>query len=203
MGITGYSALPCVKLQRAISVHYTSYRLGCKRGNSHVQKRKASHLLQLVSCALCQCPQCCLLLHPRQSIPTCFLIGFHWVWLTVKCKSGKLGVLAGKQKITAVIFMVCGPLSDTISISAQLYRPKWGCISSINCGPQCPLEDATGHTWFKFLLTTSVPLCLLDWWWLSIRESAFWFVVQTSGFQQVRRCCLFRAGPNRIAQNNR
>ncbi len=89
-------------------------------------RKAASDLLQLVSCALCECAQCRLLLCPCQSVPACFLIGFHWVWLTAICKSGKLGVLTGKHRKQQRLYHLCFCKSHLLSDSVWgKLRHKW------------------------------------------------------------------------------
>lgn len=60
------------------------------------------YLSQLISGLLGERPKSRLFLRARQPVPTSLLIGFHWVWLTASCESGKLGVLTAKKNIAQV-----------------------------------------------------------------------------------------------------
>lgn len=74
-----------------------------------------TYLSQLVSGPLGERPKSGLFLSPRQPVPTSLLIGFHWVWLTAGCESGKLGVLTAETDIKQVsVLMVSESLGGLL-----------------------------------------------------------------------------------------
>lgn len=80
------------------------------------------YLSQLVSCPLGERPKSGLFLRPRQPVPTSLLIGFHWVWLTAVCESGKLGVLTAETDIKQVSFLMSPPNNDDFIKSGHLCK---------------------------------------------------------------------------------